>query len=135
MVKELMNDKKYFPYPHKFETTHSIKEIVEKYDSLCKEKGQFLEDEVAVAGRVYSRRKAGKFLLFFDLQADSVTIQIMANRKMYPDEEEFEKNTHIIKRGDIMGVRGKIGRSKTGELSIVPDNFKLLSPCLHALPK
>ena len=59
----------------------------------------------------------------------------MANRKMYPDEEEFEKNTHIIKRGDIMGVRGKIGRSKTGELSIVPDSFKLLSPCLHALPK
>lgn len=62
-----MEDKKYFPYPHKFETTHTIKEVVEKYDSLCTEKGKFLEDEVSVAGRVYSRRKAGKYLLFFDL--------------------------------------------------------------------
>lgn len=69
-----MMDKKYFPYPHKFDTTHSIKEVVKKYDDVCKENGVFLDDVVSVAGRVFSRRSAGKNLLFFDLKADSVTL-------------------------------------------------------------
>ncbi len=34
-----------------------------------------------------------------------------------------------------MGARGKIGRSKTGELSVAPTFMQLLSPCLHVLPK
>lgn len=54
---------------------------------------------------------------------------------MYSNDEEFEKNLHIIKRGDILGVVGKIGRSKTGELSVLASKLKLLSPCLHVLPK
>jgi len=37
-------------------------------------------------------------------------------------------------RGDIIGAKGKPGRSKTGELSILPTEVKLLSPCLHMLP-
>ena len=40
-----------------------------------------------------------------------------------------------IRRGDIIGVEGVCGRSKTGELSIRPDNIELLSYCLHMLPK
>ncbi len=39
---------------------------------------------------------------------------------MYGNDEEFDKVREIIKRGDIVGARGKIGRSKTGELSIAP---------------
>ena len=54
---------------------------------------------------------------------------------MYGNDEEFEMVKDLIKRGDIMGVRGKVGRSKTGELSIAPTFMQLLSPCLHILPK
>lgn len=36
---------------------------------------------------------------------------------------------------DIIGVRGVIGKSKRGELSVFPREVKLLSPCLHMLPK
>ncbi len=39
-----------------------------------------------------------------------------------------------IKRGDIVGVRGHPARSKTGELSIVPLDVTLLTPCMHMLP-
>lgn len=36
---------------------------------------------------------------------------------------------------DIIGVRGVVGKSKRGELSVFPREVKLLSPCLHMLPK
>lgn len=39
-----------------------------------------------------------------------------------------------LKRGDIIGVQGLAGRSKTGELSIFANVVKLLTPCLHMLP-
>lgn len=39
-----------------------------------------------------------------------------------------------IKRGDVVGVIGWPGKSKKGELSIMPYEMVLLSPCLHQLP-
>ncbi len=39
-----------------------------------------------------------------------------------------------LRRGDIIGIVGKVGRSKTGELSIFARIVKLLTPCLHMLP-
>lgn len=56
-------------------------------------------------------------------------------KKNYKSEEDFNRLRDVIKRGDIVGVRGQVGRSKNGELSIMPTEVKLLSPCLHVLPK
>lgn len=39
-----------------------------------------------------------------------------------------------LRRGDIIGVRGNPGKTKKGELSIIPTEMTLLSPCLHMLP-
>lgn len=54
---------------------------------------------------------------------------------MYSEEQLFDKLKNNIKRGDIIGAKGKIGRSKTGELSVAPHTLQLLSPCLHVIPK
>ena len=54
MIKQLKEDKEYFPYPHKFHTTHSIADLVEEYKSMKIDDGQFLDVEVSVAGRVLS---------------------------------------------------------------------------------
>ncbi len=70
----MKKDSKYFPYPHKFETTHSIKEVVAEFTEKCKENGVFSEDVVSVAGRVLSMRPSGKSLIFIDLIADAVKI-------------------------------------------------------------
>ena len=48
---------------------------------------------------------------------------------------DFEQLHVAVRRGDIIGVTGVAGRSKTGELSIRPSNIELLSYCLHMLPK
>lgn len=52
----------------------------------------------------------------------------------YKSEEEFVAINNKLRRGDIIGVCGNPGKTKKGELSIIPVEMVLLSPCLHMLP-
>ena len=56
----------------------------------------------------------------------------MATAQNY--EGDFEYVATNLRRGDIIGVVGVPGRSKTGELSIRPNKIEFLSYCLHMLP-
>lgn len=134
-VKKMKQSKELNPYPHKFVTTHIIPKLREHYTPLCKEKDVCQPEDVATAGRLNTIRAAGKSLLFFDLEADEARIQVILNKGTYGNDAEFEHIRHAVKRGDLVGVKGKIGLSKTGELSIIGAEFRLLSPCLHMLPK
>lgn len=49
-------------------------------------------------------------------------------------EGEFDQLHDALRRGDIIGVVGNPGRTKTGELSMRPQKIELLSYCLHMLP-
>lgn len=134
LIKKLKEDKEMFPYPHKFNTTYLLPALIEKYDPLCTEKGQFLEDKVSVAGRIHVMREASKKLVFIDLKAEDHKVQILVNFKAYGDANHFRAILDIIRRGDVIGVDGVIGRSKTGELSVMASKITLLAPCLHMLP-
>ncbi|XP_064610415.1 lysine--tRNA ligase-like isoform X2 [Liolophura sinensis] len=121
------------PYPHKFHVTLSLEDFISKYNDTPS--GEILEDvDVSVAGRIHAKREAGQRLIFYDLRGEGLKIQVMANAKYYSSEEEFLKVNEILRRGDILGVRGMPGKTKKGELSIVPKLLQLLSPCLHQLP-
>ncbi|XP_050551901.1 lysine--tRNA ligase isoform X6 [Spodoptera frugiperda] len=121
------------PYPHKFHVTISLEEFIEKYNNVSS--GEVLENvTLSVAGRVHSIRESGAKLIFYDLRGEGVKIQVMANAKMYESEEKFVTDTDKLRRGDIIGCVGHPGKTKKGELSIVPKSIKLLSPCLHMLP-
>lgn len=126
----------YFPFPHKWETTHIVPKFVEEYDPICTENSKFFEDrEVSVAGRAMSIRELSSGLIFYDLVAEGSKVQIIFNLKYFPaGEDHYDKLAQLIKRGDVIGVRGHPGRTKTGELSIRPTDLRLLSPCLHMLP-
>jgi len=119
------------PYPHKFHVTLSIPAYIKKYGDL--EPGQHLDEVVQVAGRIHNIRSGGAKLKFYDLHGEGVKIQIMAQAQ-YSERDFFEVHD-ILRRGDIVGVRGCPGKSKHGELSIFPKDVILLSPCLHMLPK
>lgn len=94
----------------------------------------FLEDvTVSVTGRVMSIRGAGAKLVFIDLHSDDYKVQIFATANNYTGGE-FDQIIHTVKRGDIVGVEGHVGRTKTGELSIRPAKITQLSYCLHQLP-
>ncbi|XP_013182950.1 lysine--tRNA ligase isoform X1 [Amyelois transitella] len=121
------------PYPHKFNVTISLEEFIEKYNNL--NNGEVMENvTLSLAGRVHSIRESGAKLIFYDLRGEGVKLQVMANAKMYESEEKFEKDTDKLRRGDIIGCIGHPGKTKKGELSIIPKSIKLLSPCLHMLP-
>lgn len=108
-----------------------------------------------MAGRIHAIRESGAKLIFYDLRGEGVKLQVMANAKLYENEDAFGADTGKIRRGDIIGVEGSPGKTKKGELSIIPKKVKqnhfflfcinlivinifqkviLLSPCLHMLP-
>lgn len=121
------------PYPHKFNVEYRLPDYNTKFQPETTN-GERLDTQVSIAGRIVSIRGGGK-LFFYDLRGDGAKVQIMADLKTYGgDEDVFDKITRIIKRGDVVGVKGYPGKSKKGELSIFPTEMTMLSPCLHMLP-
>jgi len=111
----------------------SIPALIETYKDLPNEAHEE-GTVVTVAGRVKNKRGQGASLIFYDLFADGSRIQIMCQAQFHQDGDFKEAHAHI-NRGDIIGVKGFIGKSKKGELSIFPHEVKLLTACLHMLPK
>ncbi|XP_063266511.1 lysine--tRNA ligase isoform X1 [Prinia subflava] len=121
------------PYPHKFHVDLSLSEFIDKYSHL--QPGDHLTNiTVRVAGRIHAKRAAGGKLIFYDLRGEGVKLQVMANSNLYKSEEEYFRVNSKLRRGDIIGVEGNPGKTRKGELSIIPYEITLLSPCLHMLP-
>ncbi|XP_015756409.1 PREDICTED: lysine--tRNA ligase-like isoform X2 [Acropora digitifera] len=118
------------PYPHKFNVSISLAGFIEKYKDI--EDGAWHEDVVSVSGRIHAKRLSGAKLIFYDLRGEGVKLQVMADAKA--SEQDYAATHNKIKRGDIIGVKGKPGKTKKGELSILPSHVMLLAPCLHMLP-
>lgn len=120
------------PYPHKWPVDRSIPSVVAEYKDI--EAGTQVEGvEMVIAGRVLAKKGQGK-LIFYDLHADGAKIQIMCPENLNK-EGDFKERHKMIKYGDIMGVKGMPGKSKTGELSVFASEVLCLSPCLHMLPR
>lgn len=121
-------------YPHKFHVTKSVKEFARVYQNV--ENSADLPQE-RVTGRLMRKGASGGKLFFYDLVQDGVKIQVLSQLQLWEDEdvESFNKTHSLLRRGDIVGVWGTPGMSKTGELSIMPKGMQLLSPCLRMLPK
>ena len=122
------------PYPAaKYEVTATTAQIAEQYDA---EKGNF--QDVAVAGRIMSRRIMGS-ASFFELQDHTGKIQVYIKRDdVCGDDPEATLYNKVFKKlldiGDIVGVKGFVFVTKTGELSIHCKEFTLLSKSLRPLP-
>lgn len=121
------------PYPHKFNRDMTVKGFREKYEDTKIETDSFIEETVALAGRVMGLRSSGAKLIFIDLHEDNSKVQVFATAANY--KGDFEKLHRQLKYGDIIGVVGNPGRTKTGELSLRPTEIVILSYCLHQLPR
>ena len=120
-------------YPNYWPTTNSLKNIIFKFNHI--EPGTRLHDShESVIGRIMLKRASGKKLYFYTILIEDTNFQIMSDLKSFHSEEEFHKVNDLIHRGDIVGVKGYIAKTKKGELSIVPLDMKILAPCLHMLP-
>lgn len=109
----------------KYEVSHHSQEIK---DAVSQLEGQV----VSIAGRLMSKRVMGK-ASFCHVQDLRGTIQIYVARDMIGDEEYQDFKKYDI--GDIVGVRGEVFVTKTGETSVKAQELVLLSKSLQMLPE
>lgn len=138
-VQKLRQNKNPDPYPHKFQVTTDLRDFLKKYESL--KPGEHKTDvECRIGGRIYTKRAAGSKLVFYDVRAEGVKVQIMCQAQEAAGNTSFEDQHEHLRRGDIVGVIGYPGRTaprnrpNEGELSIFANEVILLTPCLHQIP-
>ena len=120
-------------YPHKYYVDTSLSDFISQYSHL--QAGDVLKDKVhSLAGRIYAKRESSKKLIFYDLRAEGTKLQVMASLANFKSEEEFNDINERIRRGDIVGCKGYPGKTKKGELSLMPTEMTLLTPSLRQLP-
>lgn len=121
------------PYPVELPITATIAHVRDRYEGL--EPGtEKTEDIVGIAGRVMLSRTAGK-LFFVTLQdGPGNRIQIMMSQKVV-GEEAMSAFKNDVDLGDFIFIRGHVGTSKRGELSIFAHEWRLASKALRPLPK
>ncbi len=106
--------------------TVPIKELKSRYDLEP-------EGEVSLGGRVVTLRPMGG-AVFAHIQDLTGRIQIYL-RKDLVGEKKFKLFTEFVDVGDIVGVRGRLFRTRTGELTVEVEDFSILAKCLHPLPE
>lgn len=124
-LKELIKKGKN-PYQiEKYDYTHHSTEIKENFEEL---EGR----EVSVAGRIMSRRGHGK-VSFLDIQDSEGRIQIFAKFDILGEEGYEDLALYDI--GDIIGVKGEVFKTRTGEISVRAKEILLLCKSLQILPE
>jgi lysyl-tRNA synthetase class 2 len=109
-----------------FDVTAHSDEIKNNYDEL---EGK----EVAIAGRLMSRRIMGK-ASFTHIADRNGEIQVYVKRDDIGEEDyaSFKKDYDI---GDIVGVRGIVFKTNSGEVSVHATHFEMLAKALRPLPE
>ena len=111
----------------RYDRTHFSDEITAGFDAL-----ESSAETVRIAGRMMSRRVMGK-ASFAHIQDAHGVMQIYVKRDDVGEEAYKAFKDYDI--GDILGVSGKVFRTKTGEISVHADGLTLLSKALHPLPE
>ena len=101
------------------------KEIRERFDELE-------NSDVVIAGRMMTRRIMGK-ASFLDIRDASDRMQVYVRKDDVGDDDYADFKKWDI--GDIIGVKGKVFRTKMGEISVHATEIKLLSKSLLPLPE
>lgn len=121
------------PYRENWNQTHTSKTAIESYDPSTPE-GENSQHEVSVAGRVIIFRLMGKASFLKILDRDGI-IQLYVSRDGLPEgvyNNDFKKNLDV---GDIIGARGKLFKTKTGEITVRVSEYKMLSKSMRPLPE
>ncbi len=120
------------PYINRFKVDTVIRSLIRDYSDMTKEELEEKGFACITAGRIMTRRKHGK-TTFVNIQDSSGQIQIFVNKNSLGDEayEVFGK----FDIGDIIGIEGKVSKTKTGELTLFASQITLLSKSLLPLPE
>jgi lysyl-tRNA synthetase class 2 len=114
------------PFGHKFLTKYANEELKEQFEDLQNE-------EVQAKGRVMAIRGHGK-AAFVVIKDFSGKIQLYF-RYDNLGEEKYKFFKKVIDVGDIIGVKGQLFKTHTGEITVEVKDFELLSKAIRVLPE
>ena len=119
-------------YPRRFDRTHSISQLVAGYGERTHDELEADRIETTTSGRILAMRSFGK-ANFLVLSDGLKTIQVYVRQDSVP-ELDF-KIFKLLDFGDVIGVEGRLFRTKTNEFSIHTSRVHFLVKCLVPLPE
>lgn len=119
------------PFGDKFSLTHHAADILRAYGDLPNEELEPKEITVSIAGRMMQKRSMGK-AAFAHIQDVTGRIQIYVRKDTVPENqwEAFD----LLDIGDMVGVRGIVFKTRTGETSVKVHELTVLTKSLLPLP-
>jgi lysyl-tRNA synthetase class 2 len=119
-------------YPNKFDTTHTVSELVDGYTETAADVLENPKVETVAAGRVVGIRSFGKaaFLVISDGRS---RLQVYVRQDVL-SERDYQL-AKLLDVGDQVGVGGHLFRTKTNELSIWAAKLEFLAKCFLPLPE
>ncbi len=120
------------PFGHRYDRDSFAKDIKEKYANVDHDAFENMDDTARVVGRIMFIRKMGK-ASFFTIQDKTGTIQVYISiNDIGEDNYNLFKTADI---GDIVGVYGKVMKTKTSEVTIKCLEYTHLVKALRPLPE
>ncbi|HPU30726.1 MAG TPA: lysine--tRNA ligase [Syntrophorhabdaceae bacterium] len=119
-------------YPQERWAYITTEEILKRFGSFSEKELEAMNEQVSIAGRIMSFRDFGKSA-FVHIQDRAGKVQIYSRKDTLktPDYTIFKK----FDIGDIIGVKGRVFKTKTGELTVLAEEIKLLTKSLRPLPE
>ncbi|MDH4210201.1 MAG: lysine--tRNA ligase [candidate division WOR-3 bacterium] len=114
------------PYPYKFDRSHNFQQIKTQFETLSK-----TEEKIRTCGRIITVRGHGK-TLFATLSDESERVQLYFRKDKLAEKFELFQ---YFDAGDFVGVNGSVFKTKTGEITVLVDDYVLLSKALRPLPE
>jgi len=117
------------PYLTDFSPRHSTQWIKDKYEEIKPE--EKIDTEVWIAGRIIALRAHGK-TSFADIKDEKGKIQVYARKDLLGERYILFQKLDL---GDIIGIKGKVFKTRMGELTVQILEFSLLAKSLRSLPE
>jgi lysyl-tRNA synthetase class 2 len=119
-------------YPRRFNRTHSIAQLVDGYGERTHDELEADRIQTTTSGRILGLRSFGK-ANFLVLSDGLKTVQVYVRQDSVP-ELDF-RIFKLLDFGDVIGVEGRLFRTKTNEFSIWASRLHFLVKCLVPLPE
>lgn len=116
------------PYPTHFHRTAGNADLAERHAGLAPD--TVSDDDVVIAGRVFSMRNSG---MFIDLHDSTGKIQVFTHKDV--TEPESLALLANVELGDLIGVEGRVRRTKRGELTVDARRLHMLVKTVRPMPE
>ena len=119
-------------YPNDFKINTFTEDLINEYSNFSEEELKKVNKKFKIAGRLMSIRNFGK-AAFGVIKDFKGKIQVFFYKPTL--KEKFDTFKKLVDVGDILGIEGSLFRTKTGELTVLIEDFKILTKSLRPLPE